>query len=53
MGIIGIYSYSNIFFILGAFFTLIGSNIVNLVIIGICGFLSLIFINMNYSRFLN
>lgn len=52
IGIAAIYSYSNIFFIIGSFFTLIPFKIVPLITITLSGILSLLFLVLNYSHFM-
>ncbi len=53
VGIMAIYSYSNVFFIFGSIITLVPIKLVDLVAMGIAAFLSLLFLNLNYSRFIN
>lgn len=53
LGISAIYSYSNIFFILGVILTLVPWKIFDWVVMGIAAFLTLLFLNLNYGRYIN
>ena len=52
IGIMSIYSYSNIFFVFFSFFTLVPSKLFDLIVMGLAGFLSLLFLNLNYYKFI-
>ncbi len=53
IGVIAIYSYSNIFFIIGVFLTILPWKLFDYIIMGLSAFLTLLFLNLNYSRFIN
>ena len=53
IGIFAIYSYSNVFFIFGVFLTILPWKLFDWVIMACAAFLTLLFLNLNYSRFIN
>lgn len=52
VSIFAIYSYSNIYFILASLITIIPVRILQWAAIGFAGFLSLVFISLNYNKFI-
>ena len=53
VGIMAIYSYSNLFFLIGSFVNLIPIKLIKLIVMGGCALLSTAFLVVNYSRFID
>lgn len=51
MGIVGIYSYANVYFIIASLLTLLGIKLLNLIVLFAAGFLALVSLNLNYAKF--
>lgn len=53
LGIFAIYCYSNVFFCFGVVLTLLPWKVVDWIIMAVSAFLTLLFLNLNYGRFIN
>ena len=53
IGIMAIYSYANIFFIFASVINLIPLRLINFIAMGFAAFLSLMFLILNYNRYIN